>query len=110
MKLKKDTRGMTLVETLVGATLLAMCGMILVTGFVAASSLMRKGTDLKTTGQQAAALVDGSGESYANMETSHSSGTISFEVDGTPIVIEGSYTTAADDNGKSIFNLFVPND
>ena len=109
MKLKTDSRGMTLVEALVGVALLAICGMILFTGFSTAYSLMRKGTDAKATGQQAATVAEGATVSDTNMGISQVNGTISFEIDGTQIQIDGQYATTYDDNNDSVFKQFVPN-
>jgi type II secretory pathway pseudopilin PulG len=100
---------MTLVEALVGVALLAICGMILFTGFSTAYSLMRKGTDAKITGQQAAAAAEGVAVSDTNIGISQENGTISFEIDGTQIQIDGQYATTFDENNDGVFKQFLPN-
>ncbi|MDF2568083.1 MAG: hypothetical protein K0R90_1539 [Oscillospiraceae bacterium] len=108
MKFKKDVRGMTLVETMVGSVMLVICGLILFTGFSAASSFIRKGIDLKNNGQHAAAVADSTEESNPDIRTSQKDGTISFGVDGSTIVIDGKFKSAYDEEKESIFNVFTP--
>lgn len=102
----KDCRGMTLVEALVSVLLFAICGIILAAGFSASGSMMRKGQDIKTKGQQAAAALNGDGTS--GIGTAKSSGSLSLSLDGTTVTIPGNYTMATDADGKTIFQTFEP--
>lgn len=108
LKLRSDKRGFTLVEALVGTALFVICGLILVTGFSAAGSMIRKGLDLKTKGQQAAAAIEGADDLSSDIQTKQTDGSLVITIDGTTVTVNGQYKTAQDSSGNPIFSEFVP--
>lgn len=106
MKIKADKRGITLVEALVGAAVFSICALILVTGFTAAYSMIRKGQDLKAKGEKASGAIEGADSS--DIQVKHADGNFSFTFDGSSIVLNGQYTITEDSSGNDVFTEFTP--
>lgn len=105
MKIRTDKRGITLVEALVGVAVFSICALILVTGFTAAYSMIRKGQDLKIQGEKASAAIEGAGSSDIQIE--HTDGNFTFTIDGRSIELNGQYTATEDGSGNNIFTEFT---
>lgn len=54
----KNKSGMTLTEVMVGVAMIALVSMMMVSGFLAASALIRRGLDMGRSGDIAAAYVE----------------------------------------------------
>ncbi|MGI5891671.1 MAG: PulJ/GspJ family protein [Bacillota bacterium] len=111
MNLKKDIHGVTLVETMVAIAILAIASLVLVSGFLASSSLLRHGSDIKNTGQKVSAVVDGAEVDLFPdvVKQEPQSGRLYFMLNGSPIEITGNYTSAYEtENSEIKFNIFVP--
>lgn len=57
-KKRKDNRGMTLVETVVAFALIAVVSLFAVSGFMTAAALIRRGLDIQSAGDAAAASLE----------------------------------------------------
>lgn len=106
--MKDNKHGYTLVEAIVGAAVFSICALILVSGFVAAGSIIRKATDIKTNGEKAAAAIEGD-NSDTDFQVNKENGSVSFSVGGSSVVISGQYATAGDSSGNGIYTEFIPN-
>ena len=104
-----NTRGYTLVETLVGGMVLAICAAILVSGFVTAFTLLRKGSDIKRKGLAASSVIEGATETDI-VKNTVSGVKLTYQIDSTNYEISGSYETAFDNTSSVGFIIFVPDE
>lgn len=83
-QLKKESRGMTLVEVMVAVAILAIAALLLTTSFSGSFNLIQRGVDMASAGDQAfAEAEEGAGTGSA--------GALEFNVGGRLESVEGSY-------------------
>lgn len=107
MKKIINKQGATLVEAIVGAAVFSICALILVTGFTAAGSMIKKGLDLSHQSEKAAAAIEGA-SSYSDILIKKTDGDVTFTIDGSTVTVNGGYTAAEDSSGNEIFTEFEP--
>lgn len=106
--LRKDKKGMTLVETIVALALLSLALFILYLGFSTAGMLFVKGAILKDKGQYTAGVLEGGADTDSKVEAQNETGGVTLHLgDGTTLILNGHYFSAADkENGKVRFYRF----
>lgn len=105
---KLNNRGYTLIEALVGGTIIAICAVILVTGFITSLNLIKKGNDVKNKGQAASSIIEGATSTDIDIvETTIPGGVLSYEIGNVQYEITGNYVSAYDDTSSVGFTVFV---
>lgn len=105
--LKNSKKGFSLVEVLVGGIVLAICSMIMVSGFLTAVSYIRKGNEAREKGLAASSVIEGATDETIIKET-ETGVTMTFQIDSTTYEVEGNVETAYDETSKVGFSVFVP--
>ncbi len=100
---KMNSKGFTLVETLVSMTLLVVIASILLTGVMAAGRISGRSADITQAGYQQAAILEQKGPG-----TQVQSGTARIFRDGLEVFVAGKYYSVADESTGVEFSLFVP--
>ncbi|MEA4823891.1 MAG: prepilin-type N-terminal cleavage/methylation domain-containing protein [Clostridiaceae bacterium] len=101
---KLNTRGMTLVEVVVAVALFAIAAALILTSVGAAYALVRRGADSENAGSLAFKVIE-------NDSGTPTPGSVSFSVNGKSYTVDGSYYTAAEQEGAGPaieFHAFVP--
>lgn len=110
-KIKKrfNIRGYTLVESIVGGTIIAICSIILISGFITSQNLIVKGNEIKNKGQVASSLIEGATSTDYNIEKINiPNGVLSYKIGSDHYEINGSFTYAYDDTSSIGFTVFEP--
>lgn len=105
--LRANKHGFTLVEALVGGLVLAVCAMIMVSGFLTAFSFIRRGIETRNKGLAASSVIEGATEENI-FESTVSDVTMTYQIDSVTYEVSGSMNTAYDDTSSVGFTVFVP--
>ena len=102
-----NKRGMTLTEVMVGVAMIALVSMMMVSGFLAASALIRRGVDMGRSGDIAASYVELKGAQVEPDPTLGGNISISRKSDSEEAPgdfikeLDGSFYRYASDDGES---------
>lgn len=96
----KDKRGMTLVETIVGFTLLAIATTMLMTGFMTAGALVNEANKFKMSSAAVATAID-----VEDPKITHTEATVSIKNYSN---IKGEYVYYTDSETGIKYKAFVP--
>ena len=114
MKLIKDNRGMTLVETIIGVALLAIASVMLVRGFVTTANIVNRATTYKLTSAEATATielqeVEAGNKIIEENEYSHSSGVIqvTYGPSNAKLNVDGEYIVCTDNDTGLTYKEFL---
>jgi hypothetical protein len=111
VSLRKDHRGFTLAEAIVGGAVAAICCLMLASGFGAAVSMIRKGNDIGIKGEAAFSVIEGANpEDFDFVRSSTHEGYLSYRIGEIQYGIPGIYKTAFDDASDVIFIAFTAED
>lgn len=102
LKLKlSEKSGMTLVETIVGFSLLAIASTMLLTGFMTCASLIKEANDFKTSSARVATVID-----VEDTEIMGEPETVNISVANARV--EGLYYFYKDEKTGLKYKVFVP--
>ncbi|HBL84799.1 MAG: hypothetical protein A2Y17_01590 [Clostridiales bacterium GWF2_38_85] len=106
-KILSNKNGSSLLEVLIGGTLIAIASVMMVTSFMTALNLIRQSLYIKDQGLIASSVIEGAIIADSGVKTNiNPDGNMIFEIDSVKYEISGSFTSAYDTTGKVGFVIF----
>lgn len=106
-KLSRNTKGSSLIEVLVGGTIIAICAAMLVTGFITSYRLMIKSKQVDNKSQIAFSIIEGADMTDSDMVVSElPGGKMTYQLDSIQKEINGIFVSVHDLNENVEYIIF----